>query len=220
VRSFQVIGVPVAAVIAQCVLALGFAIASDRDHLVRLIGFTLSIFAALAVGSIFVFRARGHVAPFRTLGYPVTPIIFIAVSLWAVYFGISAQPRLSLEIAGMHDLHRLGERPGGALNRRRPAIAQLQRAQLQHLIAGRVLPPRTGPLHADRHKALARRLDVAAAARQPSLRAAADSMRDRRARKYRIAASTGRTPSTVTLSRPLYSSCSRICATAPSSTSP
>jgi len=94
-------GVPVAAVSAQCVLALAFAIAADADHLVRLIGFTLSLFAALAVGSVFVFRARGQVAPFRTPGYPVTPIVFIAISLWAVYFGISAQPKLSLEIAGL-----------------------------------------------------------------------------------------------------------------------
>src|SRR5262249_27267620 len=41
--------------------------------------------------------------------------------------------------------------------RGRPAIAQLQRAQLQHFVAGRVLPPRARPLHADCHQALARR---------------------------------------------------------------
>ena len=67
----------------------------------RLIGFTLSVFAALAVGAVFVFRARGRVAPFRTPGYPVTPIAFIAMSLCTAYFGISAQPRLSFEIIGM-----------------------------------------------------------------------------------------------------------------------
>jgi hypothetical protein len=63
----------------------------------------------------------------------------------------------------------LGERPGGALNGRRPAIAQLQRAQLHHLIARRVLPPCPRPLHADCHQALARRLDVELALQGPTV---------------------------------------------------
>lgn len=80
-------------------IAIGFAIASDPEHLIQLVGFTLALFAALAVGSVFVFRARGQVAASRTPGYPVTPLIFMALSLWTLYFGISSQPRLSIEIA-------------------------------------------------------------------------------------------------------------------------
>jgi APA family basic amino acid/polyamine antiporter len=91
-------GVPSIAVVVQCVLALGFAILSDPDHLVRLVGFTLAIFATLTVGSVFVFRARGKVSPFRTPGYPVTPLLFIALSAWTVYFGMSAEPKLSAVI--------------------------------------------------------------------------------------------------------------------------
>ena len=91
-------GVPSAAVAVQCVLAIGFAIFSDPDALLRLVGFTLAIFAALTVGSVFVFRARGKVSPYRTPGYPVTPILFIALSVWTVYFGVSSQPKLSGEI--------------------------------------------------------------------------------------------------------------------------
>ena len=94
-------GVPSIAVIVQCVLAIAFAVASDPDQLVRLIGFTLAIFTALTVGAVFVFRARGKVAPFRTPGYPVTPLLFLALSLWTVYFGVSSQPKLSLEIAAV-----------------------------------------------------------------------------------------------------------------------
>ncbi len=94
-------GVPAISVLAQCLLALGFAIASNPDHLIQLIGFTLALFAALAVGSVFVFRARGQVAAFRAPGYPVTPLLFMALSLWTLYFGISAQPRLSVEIAAV-----------------------------------------------------------------------------------------------------------------------
>jgi APA family basic amino acid/polyamine antiporter len=91
-------GVPAIAIIVQCVLAMGFAVASDPDHLIRIVGFTLAAFAALTVGAVFVFRMRGQVAPFRTPGYPVTPIFFLALSIWTVYFGVKAEPKLSLEI--------------------------------------------------------------------------------------------------------------------------
>jgi len=91
-------GVPVVAVIVQCMIALGFAIASDPDQLIRIAGFTLALFAALTVGAVFVFRARGKVSAYRVPGYPVTPLLFIGLSLWTVYFGISANPRVSLAI--------------------------------------------------------------------------------------------------------------------------
>jgi APA family basic amino acid/polyamine antiporter len=94
-------GVPSVAVVVQCSLAMAFAIFSDPDHLVRLVGFTLAAFAALTVGSVFVFRARGKVSPYRTLGYPVTPLLFIALSVWTVYFGARAEPRLTAEIAAV-----------------------------------------------------------------------------------------------------------------------
>jgi APA family basic amino acid/polyamine antiporter len=91
-------GVPSVAVIVQCVLSIGFALVSNPDQLIRLVGFTLAIFATLTVGAVFVFRARGKVSPYRTPGYPVTPLLFVALSVWTVYFGVSAQPILSLEI--------------------------------------------------------------------------------------------------------------------------
>jgi APA family basic amino acid/polyamine antiporter len=94
-------GVPVVAIIVQCVLAIGFAITSDPEQLIRIVGFTLAMFAALTVGAVFVFRARGKIAPYRTPGYPVTPLLFIALSLWTVYFGISANPRVSAVIVAV-----------------------------------------------------------------------------------------------------------------------
>ncbi len=94
-------GVPSVAVIVQCVLAMGFAIVSNPNEIFQLVGFTLAMFAALTVGAVFVFRARGKVAPFRTPGYPVTPLLFLALSLWTVYFGVSARPVLSLEISAV-----------------------------------------------------------------------------------------------------------------------
>jgi APA family basic amino acid/polyamine antiporter len=91
-------GVPLVAVVVQCMLAIGFAVAGDPDQLIRIAGFTLAIFAALAVGAVFVFRARGKVSAYRIPGYPVTPLLFIGLSLWTVAVGISANPGVSLAI--------------------------------------------------------------------------------------------------------------------------
>ena len=89
-------GVPSVAVGVQCVLAMAFAIFSDPDHLMRQVGFTLAAFAALTVGAVFIFRARGTHSAYRTPGYPVTPILFIALSVWTVYFGARKEPNLTL----------------------------------------------------------------------------------------------------------------------------
>jgi len=65
----------------------------------RFVAFTLNIFAGLAVGSVFVFRARGMQSAYRTFGYPVTPILFIGLNVWIMYAQIDANPKESLIVA-------------------------------------------------------------------------------------------------------------------------
>ena len=78
-------GVPTVAVVAQGALGIAFVLVGDLGQLIRFVGFLLAIFAALTVGAVFVLRRRGHRAPYRTFGYPVTPILFIALSGWIAY---------------------------------------------------------------------------------------------------------------------------------------
>jgi basic amino acid/polyamine antiporter, APA family len=92
-------GVPVAAVAAQGVLASLFVLVGDLGQLMRFVGFTLAIFAALAVGALFILRARGLRGAYRTFGYPVTPIIFIAVSGWIAYAQSKEHPMESVVVA-------------------------------------------------------------------------------------------------------------------------
>jgi len=89
-------GVPTVAVIAQGVLGCVFATVGDPDVLIRFAGFTLAIFAALTVGALFVFRARGLRGPYKMIGYPVTPIAFIALSAWIAYAQIDEHPKESI----------------------------------------------------------------------------------------------------------------------------
>jgi APA family basic amino acid/polyamine antiporter len=76
-----------------------FVLVGDLAKLMRFVGFTLAIFAALAVGALFILRRRGLRGAYRTFGYPVTPIIFIAVSAWIAYSQSKQNPMESLVVA-------------------------------------------------------------------------------------------------------------------------
>jgi APA family basic amino acid/polyamine antiporter len=89
-------GVPTVAVITQGVLGALFVLVGDLGQLIRFAIFTLSIFGALTVGALFILRRRKHGATYRTPGYPVTPIAFIALSAWIAYAQIDANPKESL----------------------------------------------------------------------------------------------------------------------------
>ncbi len=88
-------GVPVRAVLTQGVLATVFVLIGDLGSLIEFVGFTLAIFAALTVGAVFILRARGHRAAYRTFWYPLTPILFIGLSVWVVYKRIDSAPKQS-----------------------------------------------------------------------------------------------------------------------------
>jgi basic amino acid/polyamine antiporter, APA family len=92
-------GVPVFAVITQGVLGCLFVLVGDADKLIRFVGFTLAIFAGLAVGAVFILRARGRTSEYRTTGYPVTPLVFIAMSLWIVYVQCKDRPLEAIAVA-------------------------------------------------------------------------------------------------------------------------
>ncbi len=89
-------GVPIVAVLTQGAVAVVFVLVGKRiDRLIEYIGFSLALFTTLAVGSLFVFRARERraqaaeatalPAAYRTWGYPVTPILYMSLSLWVAY---------------------------------------------------------------------------------------------------------------------------------------
>jgi APA family basic amino acid/polyamine antiporter len=94
-------GVPTVAVVVQGVLGIAFALVGDLGSLMRFVQFTLSISAAVTVTSLFVMRRRGQTSAYRTFGYPVTPILFIAVSVWMAYAQIKQHPAESAIVAGV-----------------------------------------------------------------------------------------------------------------------
>jgi len=94
-------GVPVVAVITQGVLGCLFVLVGDLGQLIRFVGFTLTIFAGLAVAAVFVLRARGHRAAYQTFGYPITPLAFLLLSAWIAYAQIKEHPWESAVVGGV-----------------------------------------------------------------------------------------------------------------------
>ncbi|MBI4955110.1 MAG: amino acid permease [Myxococcales bacterium] len=85
---------PRVAIALQTAVALVLLWTSSFEALLSYVGFTLSIFAAIGVGCVFVLRhRRKHVArPYRMPLYPLPPLLFIALMLWTVVQAVRAKP--------------------------------------------------------------------------------------------------------------------------------
>jgi APA family basic amino acid/polyamine antiporter len=87
-------GAPAIALVAQGVVTSLFILSGRVDQIQQYAGFTLSLFASLAVSCVIVLRIRRPDAerPFRTWGYPVSPILFVAVSAWMMFWAFQGRP--------------------------------------------------------------------------------------------------------------------------------
>jgi APA family basic amino acid/polyamine antiporter len=94
-RSEQ--GGPTRAIALQAVLALAMMFAARLEQLLVYIGFTLSVFAALAVFGVYLLRRRRDIElSYRMPGYPVTPALFLALSAWMIVQGLIERPMSAL----------------------------------------------------------------------------------------------------------------------------
>jgi APA family basic amino acid/polyamine antiporter len=101
-RSFSSLNrknVPATAVFVQSAIAAFIAVTSSFEPLLIYIGFTLTIFAALTVLSLFRLRGRPDIKRL-CVGYPVPPLIFLAFALWATVWSIRSQPVPTLAALG------------------------------------------------------------------------------------------------------------------------
>ncbi len=80
--------VPVAAMIAQSLCAIIILFATDFESLYKYASVGLSLFSLLFIGAVCVLRWRRPdlERPFRVPGYPVVPVVFMAVTLFMAAF--------------------------------------------------------------------------------------------------------------------------------------
>lgn len=80
--------IPLNGTLFQSGLTLFFIFTSSFEAVLTYSGFVLSLFTFLSVLGLFVLRIRRPdlPRPYRTWGYPVTPLIFLGLTLWTLFF--------------------------------------------------------------------------------------------------------------------------------------
>ncbi len=86
---------PHVSIVAQAAWASILILTGSLDTLSNYVGFAITLFAGIAVAAVFVLRARDPDAPrpYKTLGYPIAPAIFVAASFAIVVNAIVQRPQ-------------------------------------------------------------------------------------------------------------------------------
>jgi len=94
---------PVTALVTQGAISSVLALSGTYDALITFVVFASFVFYALSAAAVMrLRRAAPHVErPYRTWGYPVTPLVFIGFALWLVLNTIKETPRESAVGAGL-----------------------------------------------------------------------------------------------------------------------
>ena len=90
-------GTPTVALVTQGIVAAALTAFGTYDLLFTCVVFAEFLFYALSAGAVIKLRRTAPLIarPYRTWGYPVTPIIFIAFAIWLVYNTIVETPGYS-----------------------------------------------------------------------------------------------------------------------------
>jgi APA family basic amino acid/polyamine antiporter len=89
--------VPYMAVITQSAITVLLIITAQFESVLTFVGFSLSIFTFLTVSSIFILRFRKmETLGYKTWGYPITPLIFLALNGYTIYKVLEMKPVESL----------------------------------------------------------------------------------------------------------------------------
>jgi APA family basic amino acid/polyamine antiporter len=86
---------PAISIVAQAAWATVLVLTGALDTLANYVAFAITLFGGIAVAAVFVLRRRDPTAPrpFKAIGYPITPAIFVVVSLVMVINAIYREPR-------------------------------------------------------------------------------------------------------------------------------
>jgi APA family basic amino acid/polyamine antiporter len=95
--------VPIRALLAQAAWSIVLVFSGSYDTITDYAIFAVLIFVALAAASVFLFRRRMPDAPrpYRTLGYPVVPVLFLLVATWLIINTLMTTPDRALAGVGL-----------------------------------------------------------------------------------------------------------------------
>lgn len=89
---------PMNAIILQCVWACFLLVTGTFGTLFTYVSVIITLFSAFTVGSVIVLRYKRPdlPRPYKLWGYPVVPLLFIAIHLWIVWGSLTQNPFESL----------------------------------------------------------------------------------------------------------------------------
>jgi APA family basic amino acid/polyamine antiporter len=95
--------VPIRALVAQAAWSIVLVFSGSYDTITDYAIFAVLIFVALATASVFIFRRRlpGAERAYRTVGYPVVPVLFLLVATWLIVNTFIATPGRALAGIGL-----------------------------------------------------------------------------------------------------------------------
>ncbi len=87
-------GIPSAAIFVQSSLAVIFVLTSSFESILIFAGFTLALNSFVTVFGVFVLRWRQPALPrpYRTFAYPLTPLVYLALTGWTLTFVLLNRP--------------------------------------------------------------------------------------------------------------------------------
>jgi APA family basic amino acid/polyamine antiporter len=89
---------PASSIFLQAAIAALMVLSASFEALLIYIGFTLSLFASLTVIGLMRIRMQPCTdpTPYKTFGYPVTPLLFILCNAWIIFYSIKSRPVTAL----------------------------------------------------------------------------------------------------------------------------
>ncbi|MFZ5554475.1 MAG: APC family permease [Bacteroidota bacterium] len=81
-------GAPYLAIFIQAAIAIAMVMVSSFEEIIKFIAISLSLFSTLTVAGVFILRIKKKTTAdtFKTWGFPVTPLLFIAANSWMMYY--------------------------------------------------------------------------------------------------------------------------------------
>ena len=96
-------GIPVPAILLQAVVATYLLVAGSFETVVNYVQFALTLSSALADAGVIVLRWRQPdlPRPYRAWGYPVTPLVFLAVIGWMMWHMLADESTRKPSLLGL-----------------------------------------------------------------------------------------------------------------------
>jgi len=90
--------IPSLAVLTQGALSILYIVTSTFEQVIVFVGFTLNLFTFMTVLGVMIVRKKHPdlPRPYKTLGYPVVPVLFLLINTWILVYGLLYRPKESL----------------------------------------------------------------------------------------------------------------------------